>query len=129
MDNALLHRIPVPYPSPKEFRPECYLENPRLMKYQLNFSRGSRSCLGVCLPYFILSVAFRELTTEQMNLAYQELYLILAGIFRRYNLYDGNGRQKVSTMELYCTSREDIDFVSDFLTPGVKEGSEGVRVL
>ena len=55
--------------------------------------------------------------------------MILAGIFRRYDLYDGTGKQTTPTLELYKTKREDVDMFADFVTPYVKEGSLGVRVM
>jgi cytochrome P450 len=35
------------YPSATSFRPERFIENPRLDRYQLTFSRGTRRCIGV----------------------------------------------------------------------------------
>jgi hypothetical protein len=65
-----------------------------------------------------------------MNLAYSELYIILAGIFRRYDLYDGTGKQTTPTLELYKTKREDdVDMAADITTPYLKDGSFGVRVM
>ncbi len=63
-----------------------------------------------------------------MSLAYSELYTILAGVFRKYDLYDGSGRQTCPTLELYKTGREDVDMVADFVTPFVRDESLGVRV-
>ena len=62
------------------------------------FSRGARRCIG-------------------MHLAYAELYLALARIFRRFD------------MQLYETSRRDVDAVLDFFVPKPVEGGNGVRVL
>jgi hypothetical protein len=64
-----------------------------------------------------------------MNLAYQELYLVTASIFRKYDLYDGTGRQKGPTLELYETTREDVDADYDIVTPGIKKGRVGPRVI
>jgi hypothetical protein len=64
-----------------------------------------------------------------MNLAYSELYMMLAGIFRKYDLYDGTGKQTCPTLELYKTTREDVDMAADSLTPVLKEGSLGVMVM
>jgi hypothetical protein len=64
-----------------------------------------------------------------VNLAYLELYIILSAIFRKYDRYDGTGKQKVPTLELYESTREDVDMVADFAVPFPKEGSKGVRVL
>jgi len=55
--------------------------------------------------------------------------MLLAGIFRKYDLYDGTGKQAGSTLELYNTTREDVDMAADSLTPVLKEGSLGVRVI
>jgi len=65
----------------------------------------------------------------QMNLAYQELYLIIAGIFRKYDLFDGTEMQKGPTLQLYETTEEDVDMYADYITPGTKPGSKGVRLI
>lgn len=65
----------------------------------------------------------------QMNLAFQELYLIVAGIFRKYDLYDGTGMQKRPTLELYETTEADVDLFADYITSGSKPGSKGVRLI
>lgn len=49
MTAPLLSRNAELYLLPDEFRPERWLENPRLDRYSLAWSRGSRICLGVCL--------------------------------------------------------------------------------
>jgi hypothetical protein len=64
----------------------------------------------------------------QINLAYSELYLILAGIFRKYDLYDGTGKQKGPTLELFETGREEVDMAFDSLIPYPKKGTLGVRL-
>jgi cytochrome P450 len=64
----------------------------------VNFSRGTRACLGI-------------------NLAYAEIYLTLAAVFRRFDL------------ELFETTREDVDIVHDFFSPSARLDSKGVRVL
>ncbi|CAG5152694.1 uncharacterized protein ALTATR162_LOCUS2873 [Alternaria atra] len=61
----LLHTDPTIYPDPFAFRPERWLENPKLTRYLFAFGRGSRNCLG-------------------MNLATSELYIGLAMIWRRF---------------------------------------------
>ena len=68
------------------------------------------------------------LIITHINLAFAELYIILAGIFRKYDLYDGTGKQTGPTLELFETGREDVEFVADFVTPSVRKGSLGVRV-
>jgi cytochrome P450 len=63
----LLHTDPTIYPDPFSFRPERWLENPKLTRYLFTFGRGSRNCVG-------------------MNLAMSELYFGLAMIWRRFEL-------------------------------------------
>ncbi len=53
---------------------------------------------------------------------------MLAGIFRKYDLYDGTGKQACPTLELFETGREDVDMASDILIPFPKKGSLGVRL-
>lgn len=51
------------------------------------------------------------------SLAYAELYLTLAAIFRRFDL------------ELHETTVEDVLFVRDAFVPAAKLGSKGVRAV
>jgi cytochrome P450 len=110
MNPVLLSRLPEVYPSPQEFRPERFLENPKLKRHQLTFSRGTRICAGI-------------------NLAYQELYMILAAVFTRYDRWDGTGKQKALTLELCETTRRDVDCMRDLVTEVVPDDSKGVRVV
>lgn len=64
-----------------------------------------------------------------INLAYQEMYIILAGLFGKFDVWDGTGEQKSMTLELFNTTREDVDIVRDLVTENVKNDSLGVRVL
>ena len=64
-----------------------------------------------------------------MNLAYAELYIVIAGIFRKYDVFNGAIEQKTPTLALYETTREnDVNMEHDFLIAFPKEGSKGVRV-
>jgi hypothetical protein len=61
-----------------------------------------------------------------MNFARQEMFIILATIIRKYDLYQG---QEGPTLELYDTVRErDIDVVRDMIIPFPARGSHGLRV-
>ncbi len=114
MTSVLIHENPEIYPEPRKFNPERWLlrspdndklssdaqlhMNTHLLKYLVTFSRGTRACVG-------------------MNLAYAELYLTLANVFRKFEL------------ELYETTRErDIDVVHDFFNPSPRLDSVGLRV-
>ena len=64
MTTPLIHLNPSIFPDPLSFEPERFIEKPRLKRYIMSFSQGSRQCLG-------------------MNVAYAELYLVLSGLWRQ----------------------------------------------
>lgn len=97
------------FPDPTSFRPERWLENPRLDKYLIAFSRGSRQCIGI-------------------NLAYAEIYLGLATIFGRFGSVDVRGEKDVGILELFDTDEKDVEIVGDGITPLVARESQGIRV-
>ncbi|MCJ1333200.1 hypothetical protein MMC10_009894 [Thelotrema lepadinum] len=90
------------FPEPLVFRPDRWLKsNPDLeliSRYYLPFSRGSRMCMGV-------------------NLAYCELYLLLARLFRDFDL------ELVNT-----TFERDIKVVRDCFLGFESPESKGIRV-
>lgn len=47
MTAGLIHMNPELFPDPDLFRPERWIENRRLDRYLLSFSKGSRQCLGI----------------------------------------------------------------------------------
>ena len=64
-----------------------------------------------------------------MNLAYAELQLILAAIFRRYDGDRGHGEQRPQTIALYDTIRErDVDMHSEMISPVPARDSKGIRI-
>ncbi|KAI1258580.1 putative cytochrome P450 [Xylariaceae sp. FL1019] len=91
------------YPNPNVFVPERWLDNPRtsngdaLSRYFVPFGKGPRMCIG-------------------LNLAYVEMYLGLATLFRRF------------TFELYETDITDIEIKHDFFVPSPKLDTKGLRV-
>jgi cytochrome P450 len=109
MTSTLVHYDPSIFPSPKSFRPERWIENPRLDKYLIAFSKGSRQCIGI-------------------NLAYAELYLALATIFRRYGSKDTRGEGDLGIFELYETTDKDWEIVGDGITPLMVPESKGIRI-
>ena len=109
MTSLLLHYDESVFPDPTAFRPERWLENPRLDKYLIAFSRGSRQCIGI-------------------NLAYAEIYLGLATIFNRFGSVDVRGERDVGFLELFETDVKDVEIIGDGITPLVAEGSKGIRV-
>ncbi|MCJ1457018.1 hypothetical protein MMC28_007384 [Mycoblastus sanguinarius] len=77
---------PVVFKDPTIYCPERWLEGDvaELEKYMCSFSGGSRGCLG-------------------NNLAYAELYLTLAHLFRRFDL------------SLYQTTEKDVEWDDSFV--------------
>jgi len=82
-----VHQDPDIFPSPLEFDPERWIENPGLKRYLVSFSKGSRQCLG-------------------MNLAYAEIYLGIA-----YVLWTFPG------MKLFETGVGDVEVLADYFMP------------
>lgn len=100
MNNMDMHDDPSVFVNPKDFSPERWLQpNSAELQTQLApFCRGTRACVG-------------------MNLAYAEMYITLATLFRRYE------------MELYGTGRADVEVAHEYHIPQVRKGSKGVMVL
>lgn len=112
MTSVLIHQDPSIFPSPHSFHPERWIEDPRLDRFLVSFSKGSRQCLGI-------------------NLAYAEMYLCLFAIFSRFG---SGGRGGVSmpddegVLELFETGPRDVEICGDGFVPLVAEGSQGVRI-
>jgi hypothetical protein len=114
MSAALTHLDPRIFPSPLSFLPQRWLQSsqsppqPPLSRYLTSFAKGSRQCLGI-------------------NMAYAQLYLVVAGIFRRYGSPGYRGPR--GYFELYETTPTDVELQYDLFVPFPKKGSKGVRVL
>jgi cytochrome P450 len=100
MSSIFIHDDPELFPEPRSFRPHRWLnkDRTRLEKYLTSFGKGTRSCLG-------------------MNLARVEIFLVLACMFRVFDL------------ELFETDLSDVEMVHDFVIPVPRLDSKGVRVL
>ncbi|KAF5844026.1 hypothetical protein GGP41_009352 [Bipolaris sorokiniana] len=104
MDAYSIHTNETVFPNALSFQPERWLNNPTgpggrpLSHYLFSFGKGSRGCLG-------------------KELAYMELYVAIATLFRRFEI------------ELYETTREDVDFVLDMVVPMPRRESKGVRAV
>lgn len=107
MTGMLMHYDPSLFAEPNSFRPERWTENPGLEKFLVPFSRGSRHCIGI-------------------NLAYAELYLALATVFRVWGSKECKGEK--GYLELWETDDRDWEIVGDGITPLVWKGSKGIRV-
>lgn len=102
MTQMFIHNDPYIFERPLAFSPERWLgeDVPRLRKYWMPFSRGTRSCVG-------------------MNLAYAEIYLTLASLFR----------PGAPSLHLFETGKRDVEVAHDFFNPSPPLDSSGVRVL
>lgn len=92
------------FPASTSFVPERWLNNPHtadgipLDRFMVSFGRGTRACLGV-------------------NLAWTEMYLTLAMLFRRYRF------------ELLEPDVGDVTLGHDFFIPVPRIGGKGVRAF
>ena len=113
MASVLVHQDPSIFPDPHSFRPERWIENPRLDRFLVSFSKGSRQCIGI-------------------NLAYAELYLCLFGIFSRFGSRGPHGELRMDgdegVLELFETGPSDVEIHADRFVPSAAEGSLGVRI-
>ena len=62
-----------------------------------------------------------------MQLAYAEMYLLIAGILRRYGGPQDKGPH--GWLELYETDKTDVEMVADKFVPLPKRGSKGIQVM
>ena len=108
MSHGLLFRDASIFPNPTAFRPERWLENPGLEKYQFAFSKGTRGCPAV-------------------NLAMVEMILPTAKIFSRYGSKECRCEGDIGWLELFETDDSDVECSSDGGIAMVKEGSKGIR--
>lgn len=112
MTSTLIHQDETIFPNAASFVPERWVENPRLDRYLVSFSKGSRQCLGI-------------------NLAYVEMYLCLSAIFRRFGSAGANGVRDEGdegVLELFETGLSDVEIAADGFVPLPAEGSKGIRI-
>lgn len=93
------------FPDSFRFEPARWLDSPKgpdgekkLSRYMVSFGKGNRMCLG-------------------MHLAYAEIYMAIATLFRRFDF------------ELFETEKEDVMCLYDMFVPHPRKGSKGVRVF
>jgi cytochrome P450 len=110
MTSVLIHHDESIFPDSRRFLPERWIGHPYLDKYLLSFSKGTRQCIGV-------------------NLAYAEIYLGIARVFRGLGSVDVRMPGDEGFLELFDTTKDDVEMTKDAFIPLVREGSKGVRVL
>ncbi|PSN70347.1 cytochrome P450 [Corynespora cassiicola Philippines] len=97
---GFMHTDEKLWPEPEKFDPERWTdpqESARLYRYLVSFSKGSRMCIG-------------------MNLAYAELYMGLAAIFRRFNIEIDED-----------WSEEDLRVTNDWFVPGFRKNHTNLK--
>ena len=63
-----------------------------------------------------------------MNLAYAEMYLWLANVFRRFGSKEVRFDDDEGVIELFETTKEDVEIWADRFNPVVRPGSQAVRI-
>jgi len=109
MTSVLQHHDESIFPDSHSFVPERWLDDPKLGKYLVSFSKGSRHCLGV-------------------NLAYAELYLCLSALFCTFGSEEVCTERDVGVLELFETGAKDVEIAVDGFIPMTADDSKGVRV-
>jgi cytochrome P450 len=97
----MMHENPRIFPEPHEFRPDRWLQGRSKERLDRYLAPFSKGTRS-CIG---------------INLAHAELYLTLAAVFREFDL------------ELYETTREDVDIAHDAFSAAPRLDSKGVRVL
>ncbi len=100
MTTLLIHENGDVFPEPQAFKPEIWLGDAQQQpsSYLVPFGRGTRSCLGI-------------------NLAWAEMYLILANVFRRFDF-------DVSEV----VRERDVDVAKDVIMGVPSPGPKGIIV-
>ncbi|OWP04676.1 hypothetical protein B2J93_5695 [Marssonina coronariae] len=109
MTSVLVHHDESVFPDSRSFLPERWIGHPHLDRYLVSFSRGSRMCIGV-------------------HFAHAELYITMARIFQAYGSKDMRLDSDQGYLELFETTRDDVELRRDAFIPVAKAGSEGVRI-
>jgi cytochrome P450 len=108
MSHPLLFRDETLFHDPTAFKPERWLENRELEKFQFAFSKGSRGCPAI-------------------NLAMVEMILPIVHIFSRYGSKGYSDPEDVGLLETFETDDSDIECSWDGGIAMAKHGSHGVR--
>ncbi|KAF2425828.1 putative cytochrome P450 [Tothia fuscella] len=104
MSGLYVNMDPDIFQEPKLFKPERWLEpdaQQRLEPYITTFGKGTRACVGI-------------------NLAYTELYTVIATLLRRF-----------PDLRLHETTKEDVEPVADYFAGmwRYEEGKPGIQVM
>ena len=109
MTSIHVHHDESVFPNSDAFIPERWIQDARLDRYLVSFSKGTRMCVGI-------------------TLAYAELYTCLARMFRLLGSVDVGDEEDEGFLELYETDISDLTPTRDFLLPLPRADSQGVRI-
>jgi len=110
MTSSLVHHVESVFPDSRKFLPERWINHPHLDKYLVSFAKGSRQCVGI-------------------NLAYAELYIVLARLFRAYGSKEVRDEMDVGYLELFETTIDNVEMGQDYFLPLARNNSTGVRII
>ncbi|KAI0838317.1 cytochrome P450 [Hypoxylon sp. FL0890] len=107
-----VHTDEAIFPCHKKFIAERWLgdQGRKLERYLTSFGKGSRSCVGV-------------------NLAYGELYLTLAYMWRLWGSREATLGGDVGVLGLFETGLRDVEMEADYFVPAPRKGSMGIRMM
>jgi hypothetical protein len=77
----------------------------------------------------VQSKDYANISDVQINLSYAQLHLYLTAIFRKYDLYDGTGKETERTLKFFETSRDDVEIAVDFSDAIPRPESRGIRIV
>ena len=110
MISVQLHRNEDIFPDNQNFVTKRWPgEGRKLERYLTTFSKGSRNCLGI-------------------NIAYGELYLTLAYIWRVWGSRGATLSDDVDVLGLFETGLRDVEMKADHFIPTPQKGSKGLLV-
>lgn len=129
MTPTILHKTPSVFENPDEFRPERWIESPKLSRVFMGFSRGPRGCIGYVSS--CPNLLGRKLTNvRSINLAKREISVLLAALLIKYDIYEEGKEKTGPTLQVFDTiKRRDIDTNGEFIIPAPAKGSKGLRML
>jgi len=108
MSIPLIHQDESIFQNRKEFKPELWIEDPRLDRFLISFSKGSRNCVG-------------------LHVAYAEQYLCCLVFSEGSELRTYTLRTTKVFLELFETDASDVNMAADRFVPHVKAESKGVK--
>lgn len=113
MTSMYVHRDLNIFLDPLSFRPKRWIENPRLNRFLVSFSKNSRQCIRI-------------------NLAYAEIYFCLFGIFSRFGSREPHDEIRMngdeSVLKLFETGLNDVQYEADGFIPLPPKESQGIKI-